>query len=286
MKKCKLCKGDLSIEYGNCKDINFSISNEKFDWYKCKRCGSFSIDDPNLSVSEYYKDYKPHKIDVSNLPNSLSIFIEKILAVYSEDDKFDIIDVGCGSGVLLYQLKKKFPNARLYGTDVTISPAINNLSDYQDINFFESEIKDLSIEKTFDVVVSSQLLEHLDDPETMVEFLECHTNSKSLIIFDIPNVESVSFKLFGRNWIHLDTPRHRVLYTRTGLNYLFREFKLTNVVYTGSNLSLWSSFCNSISVNLHNNSLFFKVIRKVVIKLLDLFVVPDDKINFTLSRNK
>ena len=189
----------------------------------------------------------------------------------------------CGSGALLYHIGQSFPKATLSGTDVNVSAAKQNSALLPEVELFESELDTLEIDRNFDVIVSSQLLEHLEDPWQFVKFIDMHSHKSTHVIIDIPNISSGSARLFGKNWIHLDTPRHRVLYTKKTIEILFSQFTVRDYVYTGSNVSYWASLWNLLRLSRSESFMINKVFRKSISTILDVFINPDDKVNFTLT---
>jgi len=73
-----------------------------------------------------------------------------------------ILDVGCSGGELLYDLEKSgFVN--LSGTDIS-QDAITLAKKRKSIsNFFVGDAQNLKINKKFDVIIASDVLEHLSD---------------------------------------------------------------------------------------------------------------------------
>ena len=108
--------------------------------------------------------------------------IKKILDHTSITPK-SICDIGCGSGAILFELNKYYPEAELQGYD--ISPDLDMFWEkYKKIgiNFDVGDV--LSIEKEkFDVVLVVDVLEHLADPFSFLESLKGKANK---YVFHIP----------------------------------------------------------------------------------------------------
>lgn len=120
-----------------------------------------------LPVSYYSKYIKYVKITLKN-----------------SDDKF--LDIGCGNGVILNQLKKEgFKNG--YGVDISklfIKEAkkngLKNVYVYDGINFpFKKE--------SFNLVGSFNVLEHVEDPEKFLKYQIKLLKKKGFIIVACPN---------------------------------------------------------------------------------------------------
>lgn len=94
------------------------------------------------------------------------IFFKRILNYLDLAKGKKILDVGCGTGVLVLLIKQKYPGAEVYGVDA--DPKILELArkkaqkENLKINFRQSLAEDLSFpDRFFDVVVSSMTLHHI-----------------------------------------------------------------------------------------------------------------------------
>lgn len=80
-----------------------------------------------------------------------------------------ILDVGCASGWFLFQLSKEFPSARCYGIDIYDKGIKYAKKIYPKIEFEVADAHKLPYQKTtFDLVVCTEVLEHLDDPKLAI----------------------------------------------------------------------------------------------------------------------
>jgi 2-polyprenyl-6-hydroxyphenyl methylase/3-demethylubiquinone-9 3-methyltransferase len=104
-----------------------------------------------------------------------------------------VFEIGCGSGSFLSKLnqaiKKELPdkNVELYGIDIDKNAIENNLDN--ELNLICSNAEEFikkHIEK-YDIIVHFELIEHLIDPFTFMENLNCLLNSEGLMIFTTPN---------------------------------------------------------------------------------------------------
>lgn len=117
-----------------------------------------------------------------------------------------ILDVGCGPGKLLSDLRGH--GWEVYGVDfspvaVEYAKSQNGL-DVRLGNIFQAGYQD----RFFDVVMFNHSLEHIYNPlETLKE---AHRILKpgGLLFISIPNAGGLEAKIFGKWWVHWDTPRH------------------------------------------------------------------------------
>lgn len=117
-----------------------------------------------------------------------------------------VLDVGCGTGGNLRTLQDQ--GWEPYGieiSDVAAAHARELLKGNIHTGTLESAPFPL---KTFDLVLMSHSLEHLPSPNDALRRVNGFLKDDGLLVVSVPNVNSLEFKLFGRWWFQLDTPRH------------------------------------------------------------------------------
>lgn len=84
-----------------------------------------------------------------------------------------ILDAGCGFGSTTVYLYENFPKAQIECCDLqagafgqTLLSAATNFR--QDVRFFEANLKNLSIENRYDLILAMDVLEHIDDIELVL----------------------------------------------------------------------------------------------------------------------
>jgi ubiquinone/menaquinone biosynthesis C-methylase UbiE len=85
-------------------------------------------------------------------------------------DSKKLIDIGCGDGVFLHAIKEKFPKIELSGLDLS-SERLGRLKERDpDVTTYVGNACDLSqlYGRGFDLAVSSQVIEHVPNDETMI----------------------------------------------------------------------------------------------------------------------
>jgi len=115
----------------------------------------------------------------------------------------DVLDVGCASGYLGEELKRR--GCRMWGVD-SDRFALDNIPDgvYEEV--LELDLNLISdagpfAARLFDVVIAADVLEHLLEPERVLRSLSNLLRPNGVLIVSLPNVANFSVRvplLFGR----------------------------------------------------------------------------------------
>jgi 2-polyprenyl-6-hydroxyphenyl methylase/3-demethylubiquinone-9 3-methyltransferase len=121
----------------------------------------------------------------------INYIFEKIQKHFTDKEKkISIIDVGCGGGIACEALAKLLLqneyNVEIYGIDhgyENIEIAKNHAQQSNlDIKYIHTSLNELDLEKTFDIVISLEVIEHV---ENYIQFLNDLSNriSKNGLLF-------------------------------------------------------------------------------------------------------
>lgn len=267
---CPVCDSrNVHAEYLQMEDLTFKVTKEKFDLYACVDCDAkFQYPFiPEDEVGKYYpgEDYHPFSVNhvlisPNKKRNPQSNYISYLFQKHSKEDSFSLIDVGCGGGSFLNSVKHYFPNAEIYGVDVS-ELAINNLKKIG-IDGEVSSLYDFQTAHPYDYIVSSQVLEHLNRPHDFIAKVRSIAHENSAIMIDVPATDSYSARKFGRSWVHWDLPRHSILYSKKSLTILFSNyFETIRLEHAGSVIAIRSSKKISQGKNIYVNTPTDKLIN-------------------------
>lgn len=120
------------------------------------------------------------------------------------------LDVGCGSGGLLYRMRR-WGFSNLAGVD----PFTNNPLDVPGLKIEKCELADMS--GRFDAIMLHHVLEHVPDPIAMLVQARERLNHGGRVLVRIPVAGSYVARTYGADWFNLDAPRHLVIPSRRGL---------------------------------------------------------------------
>jgi 2-polyprenyl-3-methyl-5-hydroxy-6-metoxy-1,4-benzoquinol methylase len=125
-----------------------------------------------------------------------------------DKNQIKILDIGCGTGIGI-----TFPVASLgYSiTGVDVDKDSINLAQekniYPNANFACGFLEELSNLKDFDIIICSEVLEHVSRPEEFLTVIKSRLKPGGIIILTVPN---------GYGWFEIE----KFIYDKFGLKYL------------------------------------------------------------------
>ena len=125
-----------------------------------------------------------------------------------------VLDVGCGSGVLLERMKSL--GWQVEGVEV--DPGGVAAGRARGVTVHQGQLADAMFPGNhFDAVHSAHVIEHVHDPVALLR--ECFRILKpgGKLVILTPNTASYGHKHFGRAWLNLDPPRHLILFNKLTL---------------------------------------------------------------------
>jgi len=233
LDSCKICGNNLFKIGAESRDYD-SPSNKFYRFYECKICGLFQqnpIPDLNEIKTFYPSNYSGNYVEgvgndkkiKSKLKNFLNLFYKEHLTLHKKEisyilnykqlknlNNLDILDVGCGNGPFLIPLSKY--NFNLYGVDMD-EDVINFLRDSYSINGEVCSFEDFKTSLKFDVIYLAHFLEHATDPIKIIQKAKKLLKKGGILIVRVPNINSLSFKIFKNYCYILDLPRHLFMFS-------------------------------------------------------------------------
>lgn len=134
-----------------------------------------------------------------------------------------VLEIGCGSGATLAELRRRFPGAYLAGVELFADAAAKARSVADEVLTADIEQETLPFaEASFDAILCLDVLEHLRDPWTVVARLKTLLRPGGVLIASLPNIQHWSvwlpLALAGR-WRYVDEG----ILDRTHLRFFTRE---------------------------------------------------------------
>lgn len=104
----------------------------------------------------------------------LDIFLEQMLSMLETTEPGSVLDAGCGEGFVVDRIAQRHPEWRLSGVDLSDEAIAYAKTHFGERAFFRkgSVYKLPFSDRSFDTVICSEVLEHLDDPNRAVAELK------------------------------------------------------------------------------------------------------------------
>lgn len=117
----------------------------------------------------YFDSFKTQKYNTRNPVQRLLIrrFMEKVIGMFdAAGPASSVLELGCGEGFVSGQLSARQKDGAYVGVDANEADLANLRAKFPFVEAHHGSIYDLSfLERTFDVVVCAEVLEHLTDPD-------------------------------------------------------------------------------------------------------------------------
>lgn len=257
LKECNLCKNKNFEFLFTGQDTLHNISG-KFNLYRCKNCGLMFIN-PQPTIKELERYYPKNYYSFSRITKSDSLKIKLKLFLYNLyynpqkrnillralflplrgfvrgtliKSKAKILDVGCGSGQFLYEMKTLGMNA--YGVEP--GSIDENEAKKERLNIVNGTLENAKYpDNFFDIITINHVLEHVNDPAGTIKEMFRILKRGGMLIIGVPSYSCPEAQIFGKDWESLDIPRHLFDFSDTILiDYLKKSnFKIVNRVYSG-----------------------------------------------------
>lgn len=279
--KCKICNTSSETELFEVKEMMFGY-RDKFIYFQCPHCECLQISEIPSDISKYYPSnyYSFNANNVHGLKSTIKGIIRKIRNNYAFNNKGfigkiiyiyypnyvlklmseiklnkenSILDVGCGSGALLYDLKE-LGFKKLLGVDPFIEKDIL----YQ--NNLKIQKKSVhQVDGKWDMIMLHHSFEHVADPLETLESVSKLLNNDGICLIRVPTASSFAWQHYKENWVQLDAPRHYFLHSVKSIHYLAEKVNLTveKIVYDSTDFQFWGSeqYIKNIPLT-DSNSLF------------------------------
>ena len=166
--------------------------------------------------------WKVKKDPDGNLRNRLTNyekkkFIKNNQLLIKEIKKYNvknILDIGCGPGFLLSALNKKKYN--LYGLE-NDKLAIKFAEKYGSILKHNLNGKPVNFKTKFDLIIANQVIEHINKPENLINFVKNNLKKKGIFIVGTPDFDCIMSRFYKKKFRLLHDKTHVSLFSRDSI---------------------------------------------------------------------
>ena len=186
---------------------------ETFSFVQCDGCCVYSLfpapDDATL-MRYYNKEYygnSPLKFAGPIAP-VINIFqterAKRVASLVRRGGR--ILDIGCGNGGFLKEMKRLGYNVE--GTELNELSA-SRVSKEAKVQIHIGDTLSLGLsERSYDAVTLWHVIEHVRNPFEVLRKINFLLKDTGILFLSLPNQESWQGKVFGKDWFHIDPPRH------------------------------------------------------------------------------
>jgi 2-polyprenyl-3-methyl-5-hydroxy-6-metoxy-1,4-benzoquinol methylase len=202
-----------AVQCSCCGSLSFktALECEGFNFVRCKVCGLVQRNPQPLKeeITARYsktfgKDYLSYELENEKAFLRLQQLALKDAGFYKLEKSLllraippSLLDIGCATGALLAVLR----DSGWRVTGVEISPSAQYGRDVRKL-----DIKNLPLEEnnfsddSFDVVLASHLIEHLNDPRSFLNDVHRILRVSGHVFITTPNINGFQARLFGGRW--------------------------------------------------------------------------------------
>ena len=255
--RCRICNEPGDNQVFRVREMMFG-TRDTFEYFQCKRCECLQISEIPDNLSSYYPEnyYSHQNITTENKKWILTSALEKLLidtALFNKKYKLSsiarrfvslpnyffrarptllqrarindyrarILDIGCGTQALWLQDLQRVGFANLTGIDP-----------FAKGNFSIGRIKILCMDASelahntdhkFDLIALNHSLEHIPDQFGTLASINRLLSPTGTCVIRIPTISSISWKVYGVDWVELDAPRHLYIHSKKSIRELARR---------------------------------------------------------------
>ncbi len=225
---CTYCQSPLTLVLPGIRDYLVRKGDSpEFSVFYCSQC-ELGYTKPDLSedeLSAYYpSEYQPYHKGagfrgwLQRVKYALEI---RLIESETASKQLTVFEVGAGSGEFLSRVQSR---GHSVGGLEPSEQGCNEARRQFDLKLSASNADGYRFEKKWEVIVARSVLEHLNDPFSLLRRIEKEgLTPNGLLFLKLPSMDGWLTKFFGRFWIGWDVPRHRVHFTEAGVRNLLES---------------------------------------------------------------
>jgi len=296
---CRICGNNISNREFSISEMMYGYK-ETFPYFQCSKCNCLQIEKEPEHIERYYSDYYSfNEIEPPNISgrlrlkfNLLLFSLQPVKFIFQHlfpignvkplfplklNKSSRILDVGCGSGSMLYLLRDiGFSN--LEGIDPNISKEI------QYKNGLKIKKQDISeVEKPWDLILFNHSLEHIFNQQQTLNKVKELLSPGGVCIIRIPVISSFAWKTYGVDWVQIDAPRHFYLHSIESFKHLasLAGLNVFKISFDSTDFQFWGSEQYRAGIPLKDNRSYLNGLKNSIFTVdqINRFRKLADKLN-------
>jgi 2-polyprenyl-3-methyl-5-hydroxy-6-metoxy-1,4-benzoquinol methylase len=251
MPRCKVCSNE---SFEKLKIFPISVYDEiKYDLIRCQKCGVVFTDPmPSAEKLDFLYEnlyfYESHRIiekEKKFRAQKLASYIKKI------GNARKILEIGPMYGQLMEELRNLgMDSSGIEIDEDAVGYCVKRGLDVKKMHFsdFLSQEKD----NKYNLIILSHVQEHLLSPKEDMIKLKRHLTDNGKILMIVPNINSMTARIFGKYWGYWDVPAHTSHFNQRSVANFLKSCNLEIIdlhLLGGSSLLFFSSISKLLGVS-------------------------------------
>jgi 2-polyprenyl-3-methyl-5-hydroxy-6-metoxy-1,4-benzoquinol methylase len=187
---CYLCHSDkYSIRPGNVRD------NKNIDVLECNNCGLVYLSSLNHIKQNHYENSGMHEeeLNVANWLKETQTDDERRYQFFKEKiTNMTVLDFGCGAGGFIDFAKQSASSV----AGVELEKALQSSFEKRKLNVFSNLSSAKECNKKYDVITAFHVVEHLQDPKSIIKQLSELLSGRGEMIIEVPSSDDALLTLY------------------------------------------------------------------------------------------
>jgi len=229
-KRCKICDRDSPEVF---------IKHKNFEILRCKHCGLYfqnalvDVVPLNILYNNIYTELPHTYLNMSYYSFRMKTQFDDISGYKKKPG--NLLEIGCSYGNLLEYFIKKGWEAT--GIDISKN-AIKNAKS-KGLDCYNVSLEEFKPKSKFDVIILSNVLEHLQDPQGCLRLIKGWLKEQGIIYIRVPNAESIVLPSARQSFIgDLKPFEHFFYFNKSNLEMLLNQIGLKSCIKTDGAINL------------------------------------------------
>lgn len=232
-KECPICREQVLQPFLEAKD--YTVSQQQFSLLSCGNCSLVLTQDvpAQEEIGPYYQSqqYISHSDTRKGIVNQLYHGVRKItlaskrklISRHTGMLNGTLLDIGCGTGAFLHQMKTAGWN--ITGLEPDDTARANALSLYGIHALPSHELYQLPA-GSYDAITLWHVLEHVHQLNAYIKTIQQLLKPGGTLFIAVPNYTSADAAHYGKYWAAYDVPRHLYHFSPQSMKTLLRNYGL------------------------------------------------------------
>jgi SAM-dependent methyltransferase len=198
------------------------LTDEHFDIQHCESCG-LRVTHPMPAADQIDRYYPArYRGNRHGFTGRLRVILRRraIEACFPPGFRGRLLDVGCGDGAFVLEMKNR--GWTVCATEIDIATVARLRAADVDAKI-PRDAEAQGFGERFDAVTCWHVMEHVERPDQVARWVAGQLKAEGVFQATVPDAECMQAKIFGRQWLHLDVPRHLYHFSKTTFASLLKS---------------------------------------------------------------